>query len=533
MFFRFWPCVVTAILAACILVFAFDNMSSPQRAGRGPDEMLQISLHLTMMNSVKSGLGDLAAPLAYSMRKPHLPYLASVLFTSIVPAGYASLLAANYLFLFLWLTMVFLIAKKFAGAAAGAATACAAAALPMTWRLGEHFGNDMPVAFFTLLILLIFLDRELFTGFWMWPLAGLVCGVGMLAKPTLPLYVAGAAAYVAGVSIHQAVVAQKRSALALTLAGILGFPLVAAAVWLPWFAHPVTAILELFGKIGADANQNVNGFFHTINGKTAVEEIIFQLKPLAALGVTGGLVAAAFQIRNVKARILVFAFIPPVIVFSIVTQAFTRMIFPVLAVPLVLGCAMIAKLSNRFMRHAALIIVSVVFLFSFAAGHRHMKPRLWPARNFDAPAYVAQPVAAYIASRTQPESDLLFINRCVFLGMPKYYFAMLMMQDVANLQMTHLWDPTGLYPGVDFHMALPRRFSHVKWILECRMDSAIDEAQIGESIKKALRDADRLNRSTADSALKSMPLPHLAKQFPAAFEVEKENYFLNLYRLSD
>ena len=522
------PLFLFGFLVFMVLVFAAGNLASPREAGQGPDEMLHISLHLAMANAIKSGLGNLAAPLAESMRKPHLPYLVSGLFSSIAPAGFASLLAANYLFLILWLAAVFAVGRQIGGSAVGAVSACAAAALPMTWRLGEHFGNDMPAAFFVIFILLLCLKYELFAGFWMWAIVGLIGGLGMLTKPTLPLYVIGALVYLAARSLRQAALNRKKSKLILTCAGIVAAPVIAAAIWLPWFSYPVGAIRELFGKISVDAG-HAHGFFHSINGETAPEELIARLGWLGASAVGGGVIAMAFLWKNEKARILIFAFWPPLIVFTVITQAFTRMIFPVLAAPVVLGCAMIGKIRRGGLRNTALIAAAAVAIGVYVYGHRDTRIVFPPGHNTSNPAYAAEPAIRYIGNRAVSPADLLVVSRCRFQNLPKAYFIMLSALDIQNIKMAHLWEETGLFPGLLFHRALPRRLEHVKWIVECREDAERDAAAIRTSLQEALNDAYRLDGVNPETISRPLPAFDYVYRFPTTFSWGAEKFHLHIY----
>lgn len=182
------------------------------------------------------GRGDLAAVLERSSFYPPLVPCAAGLLDRLAPSDAATAQSVVLAFLGLGMAAVYVLARDLGGGAAGAVAAVAFGTAPFVVFSMLRFQLDLPLAAMVALALVALGRAENFArpG---WSLAaGLLVGLGLLTKPTFPLYVAvpvvGAAARVR----------RGREVASLALAA-----LVAALVALPWYGPRLMGLAQQVG----------------------------------------------------------------------------------------------------------------------------------------------------------------------------------------------------------------------------------------------------------------------------------------------
>ncbi len=431
-----------AIFAFVVLAWAalvFGVISSPPSPGEGHDEFVMVYGHINVVNYQKADLPLAASPLATSMRKPHLPFLASAFLHRLHPAGYASLLGANFLFALAWLIAVYALSARVFDPWTALVGACVLLGFDLTHALVEHYGNDIPVALFATLVLALLADPRGFDRPWRWPVLGVLVGLGLLAKPTLPVYIAGPALLLVWRVGSLFATSGRRAYLAASIGGLVLAIAILVAVWLPWFARVIDVI-------GLHVDDVVSGpgrdfaLFHTIDGDTAPADLAKYLGFAGAIVVAFGTGATWRGWRGIERRALLAAYLPPLAVFVVVAEAFTRILFVLWFIPVMFAAERLRTLANRRAAVAASAALAAVFLGLGAANHPGVTPRVWPDRDASNPAYAGRAVADLVAGAARETGDALFVNLLPESAGPRFYFDVLETQSVAAVPYIHIWD---------------------------------------------------------------------------------------------
>ncbi|MCC6156420.1 MAG: glycosyltransferase family 39 protein [Deltaproteobacteria bacterium] len=430
---------IFAFVVAAWTAIAFGVISSPPTPGEGHDEFVMIYGHINVVNYQKAGLPLAASPLATSMRKPHLPFLASASLHRLHPAGYASLLGANFLFAIAWIVAVYLLAARVFDPFVALVGACVLLGFDLTHALAEHYGNDIPVALFATLIIAMLADPRGFDRPWRWPVLGVLVGLGLLAKPTLPVYIAGPALLLAWRVGSLFATSGRRAYLVASIGGLMAAIVILVAVWLPWFAR-------VFDVIGLHVDDVVSGpgrdfaLFHTIDGDTAPADLAKYLGFAGAVVVGFGTGAITGRWRGIERRTLPTAYLPPLAIFVVVAEAFTRILFPLWFIPVMFAAERLRLIANRRASAIASVALAMVFLVLGAANHTGVTPRAWPVRDAANPAYAGAATARIVESAARQKSDALFVNLVSESAGPRFYFDVLETQAVATVPYVHIWD---------------------------------------------------------------------------------------------
>lgn len=437
---RYLPLGLFLVLLFVVIVFRFGIISSPTSAGDGHDEIVHLAKHALLMNYIKSDLGVMESPLRHSVRKPHLPYLVSALFSTICPSGYSAVLAANMIFGLLWMIVVYLLAVRLFNPIVALVSACVLAGLPATWWLADHLGNDIQVSFFVVLLLMIAIDSKRMSGFVWWLPFGVIAGLGMLSKPTLPLYVAGPILLILGRSIYLSYRSKSAKAALTTLLGMVCAGLLALLVWLPWFGFEVSYVLDTLKTIVQGPGKDFS-YFHNVVGLTIWGMMIHLLGWAGTVGMIVGFVALLYKLKNKPEQLLFAAFIVPFLLLVVVAEAFVRLMFPVLFIPIVFGVMSLYEIPQRTVKYAALLCVAVLFLALFYFQHQSVEPRIFPKHDRNNTVYQADQIVDYMAEHKLNElgGDAVFINMYPFEEKPEFLFHLLSLQDLPELEYIHVY----------------------------------------------------------------------------------------------
>ncbi|MCL4233293.1 MAG: glycosyltransferase family 39 protein [Deltaproteobacteria bacterium] len=498
---------IFAFVVAAWTAFGFGVISSPPTPGEGHDEFVMIYGHINVVNYQKAGLPLASSPLATSMRKPHLPFLASAFVHGLHPAGYASLLGANFLFALAWIVAVYLLAARVFDSWIALVGVCVLLGFHLTHDLAEHFGNDIPVALFATLVVALLADARGFDRPWRWPVLGVLVGLGLLAKPTLPVYVAGPALLLAWRVGSLFATSGRRAYLVASIGGLLAAVAILVAVWLPWFAR-------VFDVIGLHVDDVVSGpgrdfaLFHTIDGDTAPADLAKYLGFAGAAVVAFGTGAIAWRWRGIERRTLLAAYLPPLLIFVVVAEAFTRILFPLWFIPVLFAVERLRLIANRRAGIVASAALAATFLALGAANHAGVTPRIWPARDASNPAYAGAATAKIVAGAARRPGDALYVNLVPEDAGPRFYFDILETQAVAAVPYVHVWDARQKDVGNSIVDDLVARWDEVRYLIVRRPASeppVSPDADIANALARSrelLLPGDR-----ARIVLESMPCP--------------------------
>ncbi|MBI3635024.1 MAG: LmeA family phospholipid-binding protein [Candidatus Rokubacteria bacterium] len=181
--------------------------------------------------------GEFTTLLERSTFYPPLAICVAGLAYRLYPSDVAAAQAAILGFLAAGMIAVYLIARRFSGGIAGVVAATAFATAPLVVYLTVRFQLDLPLAAMVALCLLAALATDDFTRRGRAVAAGVVFGLGMLTKATLPVYV------VLAILI---LVVRGRRAGALVNAGLS--VVVAALVALPWYGPRLLGLPAQFAN---------------------------------------------------------------------------------------------------------------------------------------------------------------------------------------------------------------------------------------------------------------------------------------------
>lgn len=227
----------------------------------------------------------------------------------------------------------YLLARELGGAAAAVPAAWLFGAAPLVIESAVRFQLDLPLAAVVAVALFVLSRTDRLTRPGLSAMAGLVLGLGMLVKPTFPLYVAGPIVWL--LALGRSLRAVWNLALAI---------LVAAVVSLPWYAPrvipgPARSASEAIGGAGAHP------------GTTFVQ----QLGALAVVLVVVGLAVAVMRGRGFA----IVALVVPLALLALRGPDGVRHTLPMLPAAAVLGGMAVALLPGPA-RLAGLAVVGVV-----------------------------------------------------------------------------------------------------------------------------------------------------------------------------
>ncbi len=299
--------------------------------------------------------GDLRAIFERSTFYPPLAVCVAGAAGLLVPAG-AAAGAAMLAFLALGMAAVYLLGRAVDGGRAGVAAALLFGAAPFVVFSALRFQLDLPLAAMVALALASLLAtddlRRLVPALGL----GVVCGLGMLTKPTFALYVVPPVVLLLARGGRRA------------LPGAALATLVAAALSLPWFGPRLLGLgAQVDARAFAQAAESGHPEVLTLTGLAFYPRLLgYQVGFLTALLVVAGLVVAALR----RQWLLLVAALAPLLVLALIRNKNLRYSLPLLGVLAVLAALALDRLPGRARRAAAvaLIVVSVVQVGAITLG---------------------------------------------------------------------------------------------------------------------------------------------------------------------
>ena len=288
--------------------------------------------------------GDVRAILERSSFYPPLAICVAGTLALVLPAeaaGGAAMLA----FLGLGMVAVYFLGSWLAGGRAGVAAALLFGAAPFVVYSTLMFQLDLPLAAMVALALLALLATDDFRGTGPALVAGVVCGLGMLTKPTFALYVLPAALVL--------LVRGRRGA----LAGAALTTLVAAALSLPWFGPRLLGLgAQVDARAFAQAAESLHPDPFSLAGLTFYPKYLgYQLGLATVLLVAIGVVVAVLR----RQWFLLVTALAPFVVLELVRNKNLRYSLPVVGALAVLAALTLETLPDRLRRMAAVALIAV------------------------------------------------------------------------------------------------------------------------------------------------------------------------------
>ena len=299
--------------------------------------------------------GDVRAILERSSFYPPLAICTAGAFGLVLPPDAAGT-AALLVFLAVGMFAVYLLGREVAGGSTGVAAALLFGGAPFVVYSTLLFQLDLPLASMVALALVLLLASDDFRRVGPSLGAGVVCGLGMLTKPTFALYVLP-------VALLLLVRGRRRG---LVGAGVA--TLVAAALSLPWFGPRLFGLgAQVDARAFAQAAEAGHPDPFTLMGLTFyVRWLGYQLGLVTAVLALAGIVVAAIR----RQWFLLVAALAPFVVLEVIRNKNLRYSLPVLGALAVLAALSLDTLPARVRRVAAvaLIALGVVQVSTITAG---------------------------------------------------------------------------------------------------------------------------------------------------------------------
>ena len=491
--------LMLAAIMLVVIAMKIDAVRSPIFPSWGHDEMAHTDLHLQATQQLKQGASWSELRGAASLRKPPLPYLVSALARQVLPGGLRVALAVNILFGLGLLLLIYYLGARLFAPPAGLFAVCAVVAMPLSPTLMDHLGNDTQVSFFTAAILAVAVRPRRLRAVRWWAVIGVLAGLGMLSKPTLPLYVAGPlvigwALAAKGAWRSRSVVLWTRTAAGPVLA-------VLAALGLWWSLEPYLwdKSWDLVRVIAGGPNQDF-AYFHTINGQTFWGDMNRFYGVFASFTVLAGTVAALFFVKDQRRAMLAAAYLPAFALLVVVTEAFSRLLYPVAYVPLIFAGGALCSLRRETLRTASLALLAVFFL---ALGVRlHLDQRVSSDIRFAAgnPVDAGRPVVGHLAEHPQASPrDVLYLNNCTYPDMAFHFYVLSALVEAPQVGRVRAFDATGQYATAWLNTGLAAGWRDVDTVLLC--DEQSEDAEAADKVASA-RAMDGSPFSMVDKPLK-------------------------------
>lgn len=259
-------------------------------------------------------------------------------------------------FLGLGMAAVYVLGRSVAGGPAGVAAALLFATAPFVVFSSLRFQLDLPLAAMVTLGLVSLRATEDFTRPGKALVFGLVCGLGMLTKPTFALYIVAPAALLLARSRRHGVAG---AALAVLVAGGLS---------LPWFGPRLFGLgAQLDARAFAQAAESGHPDALSLAALAFYPRMLgYQVGLGAAVFIVAGLVVAAVR----RQWFLLGAVAAPFLVVELIRNKNLRYTLPLLGAAAVLGALGLGALPGRARRVAGgvLVVLGLVQVSAVAAG---------------------------------------------------------------------------------------------------------------------------------------------------------------------
>ena len=259
-------------------------------------------------------------------------------------------------FLGLGMAAVYLLGRRLVGGRAGVAAALLFGAAPFVVFSTLRFQLDLPLAAMVMLALVTLLATGDFHRLGVTALLGVVCGLGLLTKPTFALYIAPPAVFL--------LLRGGRRA----LPGAALATLIAAALSLPWFGP---RLLGLGAQVDARAFSQAAESGHP--GIFTLVGLVFYLRLLGyQLGLASvTLVAIGLVVACVRRQwFLLVTALTPLVVLELIRNKNLRYALPLLGVLAIVAALGLEALPERLRRGAtiALVVIGVVQVSAVTTG---------------------------------------------------------------------------------------------------------------------------------------------------------------------
>ncbi len=395
----------------------------------------------------------------------------------------AAAAAVMLAFLGLGMAAVYVLGRTLAGRAVGTAASLLFATAPFVVYSSLRMQLDLPLAAMVALALVALLATEGFTRPGAAVVCGVVCGLGMLTKPTFALYVVPPAAWLLLGSRRRGLVG---AGLAL---------LVAAALSLPWFGPRMFGLFaQLDARAFAQAAESGHPDPLTLAGLLFYPRWLgYEVGLGAAVLVAVGLVVALVR----RHWFLLVGLAGPFVVLELIRNKNLRYTLPLLGAVAVLAALGLDALPAR-VRRVAVAAVAVLAIVQVSAVTSGVPPNLWirglatwwvPASPPNRADWRHHDILALVDGdrRGAPVTVSVVPNFAVFSVSNFRHYAVRDGLDLLDLRFVRAWDDPPL--GIDY-MVLKSGDQGPSWTAE-----------------KSRRVIDRLVTD-----------PHLARVFPVIGE---------------
>jgi hypothetical protein len=293
--------------------------------------------------------GRLDAIVDRSSFYPPLVPCAGALAYRLAPSDALSAQLAVLVFLGVGMAATYLLGRRLAGPDAGLAAALLFGSAPFVVFLALRFQLDLPLAAMVALALLVLLHTEGFTRRGWCLVAGVVFGLGLLTKPTFPVYVLPPALLMA------ARIRTRGAALGAALAVA-----VAAVLSAPWYGPRLVGLpMQLASRSFKQAAEAGHPDPATWTGLLIYPRWFFdQFGVLAAVLFGLGLVVAAWR----RAWIPLVATVVPFAILELMQNKNLRYTLPLLPAVAVVAAMALTALPRRLRTAAALALVATGIL---------------------------------------------------------------------------------------------------------------------------------------------------------------------------
>jgi len=401
------------------------------------------------------------------MRKPVFPYLISYVFSKYWPAGYLSILFSGMIFALGWFVLIYLIGCRAFTPAVSFAAVCVMAGANITYELFGHFVNDIHLCFFSAAILLLLVSRDRMVQIGQWIILGILIGLGLLSKPTLPVYVWGAILLMIIVTVRHIRETGEQNLWLNVGTGALISLVLALILWLPWFQNPIDNIRLNLEVIASNPGKNY-AWFHSFSGDLPHVDMALAAGWPATILLLIGFCVSLFRLQGARRLALIGAMMPTMALFGIFAVSFSRLTYPVWFIAALFAFDLLDDIPQEKLR--PWIIGCAGLFFVLFSAQRPLS--LTPDPNPKNPAYLPAQVSQYIQENNLLEkpADALFFDRCQYKkeAFPLGLFMVLNLQDVPNTEFVHFYDGTNPQPINDDNLdTFKRRLNGVNMLVVC------------------------------------------------------------------
>jgi hypothetical protein len=360
--------VFAALVAVCAVWLAFDR--------RPPEWDHANHLERAIVCARDLDTGDVERLLERSSFYPPLVICAAGAVYRFLPSDALGPQLVIWLFLGVGMVATYLLGRRLAGGLVGVVAAVLFGTAPFVVFSALRFQLDLPLAAMVALTLWIMLNTEFFMRPGWSLLAGVVVGLGMLTKPSFPVYVAPA------VVVTLSRIPRPRAAANAAAAG-----LVALLFSLPWYGPRAFGMLaEVGARSGKQAAES--GYPETF---TWAALSLYPRWSIAEFGVLGVLLLAVGLVIAIRQRsaLPVASVLVPFVLFSLIQNKNLRYVLPIVPAAAVVAALTFTRLRGRLRALAVVAVTLAAVLQVSATAAGIPRPPMLP--GLDAPWLLASP----------------------------------------------------------------------------------------------------------------------------------------------